>query len=67
MGRPVYATLPNSYKEVKDATLAWRTLRPSSTLAKSCEALARKAASISPFLPETKPQPLLRKLGLSTA
>lgn len=67
VGRPVYATLPNAYKEVKEATFESRPLRPSSNLAKSCEALARKASTVEPPSGVTASVPLLRKLGLSAS
>ena len=67
LGRPVYATMPNAYKEVKEATLAGRPAQPASALAKSCEALARKACRTESPVARPLGLPFLRKLGLSSA
>lgn len=67
VGRPVYATLPNAYKDVKDATLECRPVRSTSILGRSCEALARKASRFTPTTGPDHSAPLLQRLGLITS
>jgi Flp pilus assembly CpaE family ATPase len=44
LGRPVFATLPNDYKHVRDAILESRLADPASPFGQSCLALARKVS-----------------------
>jgi pilus assembly protein CpaE len=44
--RPVLATLPNDYKQVKTAILESRVVSPDSRFAKSCKALAQKLSGL---------------------
>ncbi|HTB16055.1 MAG TPA: P-loop NTPase [Bryobacteraceae bacterium] len=48
--RPVFATLPNDYKQVKNAILESRLVAQDSRFARSCKALAQKLSG----LPETQ-------------
>lgn len=62
LGSPVFATLPNDYRQVKNAILESRLVAPDSRFTKSCRALAHKLSG----LPDT-PRPeskfaLLREL-----
>jgi len=49
--RPIFATLPNDYKQVKNAILESRLVSEDSRFAKSCKALAQKLSG----LPEAGP------------
>ena len=44
--RPVFATLPNDYKQVKNAILESRVVSAESRFAKSCKMLARKLSGL---------------------
>jgi pilus assembly protein CpaE len=44
--RPVFATLPNDYKQVKSAILGSRLVSPESRFAKSCVTLAQKLSGL---------------------
>jgi len=64
---PVFATLPNDYKEVRNAVLESRLVSPGSSFGKACDVLARAATSL-PEVPHTRPKfMLLRNLGTVTA
>jgi Mrp family chromosome partitioning ATPase len=59
----VFATLPNDYREVRNAILETRLASPSSSFNKACETLARNISNL-PEAPHTSPKfTLLRKLG----
>ena len=59
----VFATLPNDYREVRNAILEMRLASPSSSFSKACEVLARNICGL-PEAPHTHPKfTLLRKLG----
>jgi len=63
VGGPVFGTLPNDYKEIRNAVLETRLASPLSAFSKACEALA-PAVSGLPDVPQTTPKfTLLRKLG----
>jgi len=60
---PVFATLPNDYKEVRNSILETRLAAPSSAFSKACEVLAQSIIAL-PESPHTRPKfTLLRKLG----
>jgi MinD-like ATPase involved in chromosome partitioning or flagellar assembly len=60
---PVFATLPNDYKEVRNSVLETRLASPGSSFSKACETLARNIAAL-PEAAHTRPKfTLLRKLG----
>ncbi len=60
---PVFATLPNDYREVRNAILETRLASPGSAFNKACEVLARSISNL-PEAPHTSPKfTLLRKLG----
>lgn len=66
LGRPVYATLSNDYKEVHAAILESRLVLPTSAFGKDCRALARRISGA----PEEVEKPrfgLLRKLARQTS
>jgi pilus assembly protein CpaE len=44
--RPVFATLPNDYKQVKNAILESRLVSPESRFAKGCRSLAQKLSGL---------------------
>jgi pilus assembly protein CpaE len=46
LGRPVFATLPNDYKQVKNAILESRLVAADSRFAKSCVTLAHKLSGL---------------------
>jgi pilus assembly protein CpaE len=46
LDRPVFATLPNDYKQVKNAILESRLVTPDSRFAKSCKTLAQKLSGL---------------------
>ena len=59
----VFATLPNDYKEVRNAILETRLASLGSSFNKACEVLARNIGNL-PEAPRTRPKfTLLRKLG----
>ena len=59
----VFATLPNDYREVRNAILETRLVSSSSSFHKACEVLARNISTL-PEAPHTRPKfTLLRKLG----
>jgi pilus assembly protein CpaE len=60
---PVFGTLPNDYKEIRNAVLETRLASSNSAFNKACEALARTIMGL-PEVPHTRPKfMLLRKLG----
>ena len=60
---PVFGTLPNDYKEIRNAMLETRLVAPSSSFSKACEGLAQTLSNL-PEVPHTSPKfTLLRKLG----
>jgi Flp pilus assembly CpaE family ATPase len=60
---PVFGTLPNDYKEIRNAVLETRLAAPSSAFSKACEVMARNVSGL-PDAPRTSPKfTLLRKLG----
>ncbi|MCU1335566.1 MAG: Flp pilus assembly protein ATPase CpaE-like protein [Bryobacterales bacterium] len=60
---PVFGTLPNDYKEIRNAVLETRLAAPSSSFNKACQTLARTVSSLAE-VPRTSPKfTLLRKLG----
>jgi Mrp family chromosome partitioning ATPase len=60
---PVFGTLPNDYKELRNAVQETRLAAPSSSFNKACEAMARAVSGL-PEVPHTSPKfMLLRKLG----
>ena len=62
-GVPVFGTLPNDYKEIRNAVLEGRLAGPSSGFVRSCDALAKTICGL-PDVPRTSPKfTLLRKLG----
>lgn len=63
VGGTVFATLPNDYKEIKNAILDTRLASSNSRFGKACEALARTVSGL-PENPHTFPKfTLLRKLS----
>jgi pilus assembly protein CpaE len=46
LGRAVFATLPNDYKQVKSAILESRLVSPESRFARSCKVLAQKLSGL---------------------
>lgn len=61
--RPVFASLPNDYKQVKNAILESRLVCKESRFAKSCKPLAQKLSGL-PQAPRTESKfALLSKLG----
>jgi Flp pilus assembly CpaE family ATPase len=63
VGGPVFGTLPNDYKEIRNAVLETRLAAPNSAFSKACEALAPSVSGL-PDVPHTSPKfTLLRKLG----
>jgi MinD-like ATPase involved in chromosome partitioning or flagellar assembly/CheY-like chemotaxis protein len=63
VGGTVFATLPNDYKEIKNAILDTRLASSNSAFGKACEALARTVSGL-PENPHTSPKfTLLRKLS----
>lgn len=64
VGGPVFGTLPNDYKEIRNAVMESRLAAPSSAFSKACEALAPTILGGLPDVPRTSPKfTLLRKLG----
>jgi Flp pilus assembly CpaE family ATPase len=60
---PAFGTLPNDYKEIRNAVLETRLAAPSSAFSKACEVMARNVSGL-PDAPRTSPKfTLLRKLG----
>lgn len=63
MEGPVFATLPNDYKEIRNSVMETRLASPGSSFSKACDVLARAVTSL-PEVPHTRPKfTLLRKLG----
>ena len=59
----VFGTLPNDYREVRNAILETRLVSSNSSFGKACEVLARNISNL-PAAPHTHPKfTLLRKLG----
>ena len=63
MEGPVFATLPNDYKEIRNAILDTRLASPASAFNKACEALARNISGLPENLHTHPKFTLLRKLG----
>lgn len=63
VGGPVFATLPNNYKEVRNSVLETRLVYPSSSFNKACEALARTIIGLPESPHSSSKFTLLRKLG----
>jgi Mrp family chromosome partitioning ATPase len=63
LDRPVFASLPNDYAELKEATLQSRLASPSSAFTRSCINLARKLSGLPEAEPERSKLALLRKLA----
>lgn len=64
-GAPVFGTLPNDYKEIRNAMHEGRLAAPSSGFARACAAVANTICGL-PDVPRTSPKfALLRKLGAS--
>jgi hypothetical protein len=62
LGRPVFATLPNDYKQVKNAILESRLVAAESRFAKGCVTLAHKLSGL-PEAPRAESKfTLLREL-----
>jgi MinD-like ATPase involved in chromosome partitioning or flagellar assembly/CheY-like chemotaxis protein len=60
---PVFATLPNDYKEIRNSVLETRLASSGSSFSKACDVLARNISTL-PETPHTRPKfTLLRKLG----
>jgi pilus assembly protein CpaE len=64
LGRPVFATLPNDYREIKKAIMGARLVSSSSSFASGCRELARKIIGLSQSTPLPSKFSLLRKLSL---
>jgi pilus assembly protein CpaE len=63
---PIFGTLPNDYKEIRNAMADSRLAAPNSSLAKSCDALVQEISGL-PVSPIPRPKfTLLRKLGTVT-
>lgn len=63
VGVPLFGTLPNDYKELRNAVLEARLASPSSSFSKACDALAHTIGGL-PNVPSTSPKFMaLRKLG----
>ena len=63
VGGPVFATLPNDYKEIRNSVQESRLAAPSSAFSKASETLAKTISGL-PDVPHTSPKfTLLRKLG----
>lgn len=60
--RPVFATLPNDYKQVKTAILESRLVSPESRFAKGCKALAQKLSGLPEAAPAESKFTFLREL-----
>jgi len=60
--RPVFATLPNDYKQVKNAILESRLVSAESRFAKSCKTLAQKLSGLPEAPPAESKLSLLREL-----
>jgi len=62
-GAPVFGTLPNDYKEIRNALHEGRLAAPNSGFVRACEAVAKTVCGL-PDVPRTSPKfALLRKLG----
>jgi Flp pilus assembly CpaE family ATPase len=66
LGRPVFATLPNDYREVKKSIIESRLVSPSSSFGKGCSALAKKISGLGQVAPTASRFALLRKLSAIT-
>jgi pilus assembly protein CpaE len=64
LGGPVFATLPNDYREVKRSIMESRWVHSSSGLGKSCAALAQKISELGQAVPTASRFSLLRKLSV---
>jgi MinD-like ATPase involved in chromosome partitioning or flagellar assembly len=63
---PIFGTLPNDYKEIRNAMADSRLAAPNSSLAKACDALVQEISGL-PVSPIPRPKfTLLRKLGTVT-
>jgi pilus assembly protein CpaE len=62
LDRPVFATLPNDYKQVKNAILESRLVSPDSRFAKSCKTLAQKLSGLPEAAPAESKFTFLREL-----
>jgi Flp pilus assembly CpaE family ATPase len=63
VGGPVFGTLPNDYKEIRNSVQESRLAAPSSAFSKAAETLAHTISGL-PDVPQTSPKfTLLRKLG----
>ena len=60
--RPIFATLPNDYKQVKNAILESRLVAPESRFARSCRALAQKLSGLPEAPPSESKFAFLREL-----
>jgi len=60
--RPVFATLPNDYKQVKSAILESRLVSLESRFAKGCKALAQKLSGLPDTIPAESKFTFLREL-----
>jgi pilus assembly protein CpaE len=60
--RSVFATLPNDYKQVKNAILESRLVAQDSRFARSCRALAQKLSGLPEALPSESKFAFLREL-----
>ena len=63
LARPVFATLPNEYTQLKAAIAESRLAPEGSPFAEACNALGRKLAGLPEVLPERSKFGLLRKLS----
>jgi len=66
LARPVFATLPNEYREVKKSIMESRLVSTSSSFGKSCAALAQKIGGLGQAAPTASRFALLRKLSALT-
>ena len=63
VGGPVFGTLPNDYKEIRNAVLETRLASPGSSFRKACVALAQTVIGL-PEVPQASPKfTQLRQLG----
>ena len=66
LGRPVFATLPNDYKQARQAILESRLIDPDSRFARSCMTLAAKLSGLPEGRRRESKYSLLRKLARMT-
>ena len=64
LGQPVFATLPNDYREIRKAIMEARCAAPSSAFARGCDLLAEKINQLDQPAPTPSRFSLLRKLSL---